>query len=89
MISFVVFHFIFNRFKYSNNTIIRLLQKFVLYTICFYLSLYFLISIDLFGEINCDSDDEDEDEDKDKNKNTTNKGKPNKGVVESIVDGVV
>ena len=33
-ISFVIFNFIFNKFKYSNNLGIRFIQKCVLYYIC-------------------------------------------------------
>ena len=60
LISFGVFHFIFNKFKYSDNTI------------CFYLSLYFLICIDIFDDIYCESDDDDEKEDKEESTNILN-----------------
>ena len=92
LISFGVFHFIFNKFKYSDNTIISLLQKFVLYTICFYLSLYFLICIDIFDDIYCESDDDDEKEDKEESTNILNNNttfnNPSDKVIQDMSDKV-
>jgi hypothetical protein len=54
--SFVVFYFVFNKFKYSNNLFIRFIQKFVLYNICFIfaVSLASYIDFSLFNTIFCD-----------------------------------
>jgi|ERR1700741_3576248 len=54
--SFVVFYFVFNNFKYSNNLFIRFIQKFVLYNICFIfaVSLASYIDFSLFNTIFCD-----------------------------------
>jgi hypothetical protein len=87
-ISVVIFHFIFNKFKYSDNFVIKLLQKFILYCLCLYFSIYVMIFFDLFNTISCDSDDEDDNEDlnndrndkdnnDDDNNNVNNKGNNN------------
>ena len=55
-LSFVVFHFIFNKFKYSTNTIIRFIQKFIVYYICVYLAYFFFSSINLLDPIYSDPD---------------------------------
>ena len=80
LISFGVFHFIFNKFKYSDNTI------------CFYLSLYFLICIDIFDDIYCESDDDDEKEDKEESTNILNNNttfnNPSDKVIQDMSDKV-
>ena len=80
LISFAIFHYIFNKFKYSENILIRLIQKFILYSICFYLSIFVLDYFDLIGVAHCSSGED--------NYTTDNK-KSKKGVVETIVDGAV
>src|ERR1700730_3008039 len=54
--SFVVFYFVFNNFNYSNNLIIRFIQKFILYNICFIfaVSVASYFEFYLFNTIFCD-----------------------------------
>jgi hypothetical protein len=56
IISFVVFYFVFNKFKYSNNSIIRFIKKFILYNICFIfaISLTSYFDFSLFNTFFCD-----------------------------------
>ena len=57
-ISFLIFHLIFNKFTYSENIVIRVLQKFIVYSICTYFSLYILICFDIIGTFYCDTTDD-------------------------------
>ena len=56
-ISFLIFHFIFNKFKYSDNKYINLLQRFVVYYICVFCCFYLFTYLEIFDTIHCDSDD--------------------------------
>ena len=38
--SFLIFHFIFNKFTYSNNKYIKFLQELIMYYLCFYICIY-------------------------------------------------
>ena len=77
-VSFLIFHFIFNKFTYSNNFIVRLMQKIVIYIICVKFCLYLFSFVDILDTIHCDSDDEDsEDESNKKDKNDKKKSKGN------------
>ena len=65
LFSFAVSIFISDNFKFSNNKFIFLLQKFVSYSLNFYLivlvgwMLYLVgVNLSIFGSIFCDSDDE-------------------------------
>ena len=55
-VSFLIFHFIFNKFTYSNNIIVRLMQKIVVYFICVNICLYLFSFVDILDTIHCDSD---------------------------------
>ncbi len=61
VISSVIFYFIFFSFKYSNNLYIKSLQKFVIYIVCFILSMFIsaYIDLNLFYTIFCYGADDD------------------------------
>ncbi len=68
--SFLIFNFVYNKLNFSKNIFIRLLQKFVVYNVCFYFAIMIAVYFDfsLFNTIFCDSDDEDNNEVKANNK---------------------
>lgn len=57
LISFMLFYFITQKFKYSNNKFIRLLQILILYKICFFLVFISFNFIDMFKTVDCESGD--------------------------------
>jgi phosphate/sulfate permease len=64
-LSFVIFNFVFNKFKYSNNIFIRLIQKFIIYNVCFliFITIAGYLYLNIFNTFYCDnSDDEDNNE---------------------------
>ena len=65
-VSFLIFHFIFNKFTYSNNIIVRLMQKIIVYFICVKFCLYLFSFVDILDTIHCDSDDEDSEDESNK-----------------------
>lgn len=77
LISFSIFHFFFNSFRYSNNLIIRMIQKSVLYLLCFYLSIFLIsfisIKIPLVSVLYCQPTDD----------------SPTTSIVETVINGVV
>ena len=58
-IIFLIFHFIFNKFTYSEYVPIRLLQKFILCSTCVYFSVYLFVYFDFIGSIFCNTTDKD------------------------------
>ena len=57
--SFLIFNFVFNKLNFSKNIFIRILQKFVVYNVCFYLAIIMACYFDFyfFNTIFCESDD--------------------------------
>nr|WVH38138.1 LAGLIDADG endonuclease [Poriella subacida] len=82
--SFILFNFVYNKFKFSNNIFIRFIQKFVIYNLCFILAIYTATYFNVFTTVYCDSDDEDNNDNiqnnnniKDNNKNIKNNNNDN------------
>jgi len=71
-ISVIIFNYIFNKFTYSDNLLIRLVQKAILYSICVYFSLYLLVYLDLFDTIHCDSTEDEDNNDNNNNDDDNN-----------------
>lgn len=76
-ISFVIFTFIFENFKYSETFLIRILQKAIIYIFCFYFALFALVILDAFCTLEA-TPLENEDSDDDTNENKNNKENKNK-----------
>jgi hypothetical protein len=53
IISFIIFHFVFNKINLSKNILIRFIQKFVIYNLCFIISIFIssYLNIILFNTI--------------------------------------
>ena len=66
ILSFAISMYISDRYKYSNNLFIKILQKLVFISIKFVLIVFLLsiFDISLFNTILCDSEDEENSEDK-------------------------
>ena len=58
-ISFLIFNLIFSKFTYSDNFILRVLQKIFIYYVSFYLCIYVIGGLKVFNIIHCDEDEDD------------------------------
>ena len=64
-ISFLIFNLIFSKFTYSDNFILRVLQKIFIYYVSFYLCIYVIGGLKVFNIIHCDEDEDDDEDDED------------------------
>lgn len=59
VISFIISNFILNNFKFSRYILVRIIQKLVIYSICFILCIYIssYFGLNIINEILCAGDD--------------------------------